>query len=53
MGYGCTRDLSDYMIEDFASVEKQTCGDLQNTFVLNKTYPTQCAKMKDMWNFAQ
>lgn len=40
MGYGCTGDLSDYMIEDFASVQKQTCGDPQNTFVLNETYPT-------------
>lgn len=49
MGYGCTGDLSDYMIEDFASA----CGDPQNTFVPNETYPTQCAKMKDMWNFAQ
>lgn len=48
MGYGCTGDLSDYMIEDFASVQKQTCGDPQNTFVPNETYPTQCAKMKDV-----
>lgn len=53
MGYGCTGDLSDYMIEDFASVQKQTCGDPQNTFVPNETYPIQCAKMKDMWNFPQ